>query len=300
MTLIKTDTKNKYIEFLKNKFGVEVFNEMIHDENKLCLKEEISYRTIDTKETINKYSKEICDLLSKGDYSSKDWAFDFPGWIGSLDFNLENVREIMVVGMEPHIDDRSYQTTYGLRKTTNGFEEIKDGNNKNMWKTLYAVFNEQKLANDDECYKEEFLSKIYITDLSHFALKGAANQMKKYPDWIKIRKAVATEFLTKEIEFIKPKFIVSQGNEVARSLENSIFNKDRDWERLDIFDDFKEKQSWYKSTPVLQKFKKGDLEVIHVKLPHLASGYTQRVWKLLDGNENENFRKELNNKIYNF
>ena len=292
--------KEDYKNFLIEKFGKKLLNVMIRNENQLCLKEEIKYDTgINNSEytvkVLDDYPEKIKDKLT--DYALKEWVFDFPGWIGELNFDETNapVRDIMVVGMEPHIEGRYYQTTYGLRKTVNGFGEIKNSNNKNIWKNLYSVFSEEKLSSGEECYEEKFLSRIYITDLSHFAIKGKVNQMKIYSNWRDIRTVVAEEFLIREIKLIKPKYIVSQGNDVAKVIKVIL---EKEFGSPNMFIDFKNKLKGWKSTPILQKFEKNDLKVIHVKLPHLASGQTQWRWKIM--NENENFRNELNKKINNF
>ena len=261
--------EKEFKEFLNKNFGEHITTKLLND-NKLSLKKGDANNIYNGDLEGNK--KKVIELV-ESEYHEKinenDWAFDFPGWIGELDFTKVNVKEILVIGMEPHIGEggRTAQVTYGLRETAdNDFSELGEHlGNRRLWNNLNAVFNndDSKYYNE-ETYKKpldldfkNFLEKIYITDMSHFAIKGTVKKTIAFKDWNNIRSKNATNYISETITLIKPKFIVSQGSKVTGFInKNFDFAKDGD----------------------LTFFRKNQDGIYHIILPHLASGNTNNFW----------------------
>ena len=190
--------------------------------------------------------------------------------------------------MEPHIRDRYYQATYGLRETDDGiYGEIDEGGNKKLWNNLNALFG----VTDD--YKNyEFLSRFYVTDMSHFAVKGFAKLMRDVKEWQKIRSDVAEKFLTREIKLIKPKYIISQGNDVADFIDNRILEKNGKLVKIKTPRDFEQGLLPKRCTgsPMFKKFDIENRSLIHIRLPHLASGNGNYFW--IPASHNAELRKK--------
>ena len=268
--------KEAFINYLKNKFGDEVTDYLL-DQNKLELKEGefVNDRGETNKEKVKEhfsahFGDEFARQSSGENPSFNGWAFDFPGWIGELTFkNNEPAKEIMVIGLEPHIENSDYQVTYGLRKKNSiEFEGKLDTN-------LKALFPHN-----------DFYKQFYITDMCFFAPKGNANLIKKVkPKWSEVRQEAAKKFLSDEIEFIAPKIIISSGLDVAHFVENEILKikleakvikwlpqtKPPDWEFcLEIGN--------LKNLPFITVYEWKYGKVVHLGVPHLASGRTQLFW----------------------
>ena len=291
-------SKEKYVDFLKSKFGYEIVNEMINSTSKIELKmgrrDDIYFKDMSysNKEIVKELVPEYKDIIEK-----EDWAFDFPGWIGDLDFSEENVKEIMVVGMEPHIRETYYQTTYGLRETKpNSFEEINDGNNKKLWSNLNDLFGYSKNHEN-----KEFLSRLYVTDMSHFAVKGKAKEIHKINNWNIIRNNIARKYLLDEIKLIKPKYIISQGNIVADFIDEILHQEIGEAIATKHTSEFKtELPKQCVNSPMIKKYKFNNNQLIHVKLPHIASGNSNYFWTPA---QKENRHKRLTgirNELFEF
>ncbi len=261
--------EKEFRDFLNEKFGEHITNKLL-DKNQLSLNKGATNNIYNGALEENK--KKVIELVGSK-YHEKiyenDWAFDFPGWIGELDFSKVNVKEILVIGMEPHIGagNRTAQVTYGLRETAdNEFCELGEHlGNRRLWNNLNAVFNkdDRKYYSEDTYKKpldldfKNFLEKIYITDMSHFAIKGTVKKTIAFKDWKNIRTENAINYISETITLIRPKFIVSQGSKVADFInENFGFAKD---------DDF-------------TFFRKNQDGIYHIILPHLASGNTNNFW----------------------
>lgn len=172
------------------------------------------------------------------------WAFDFPSWIGTLDFQKENVKDIMIVGLEPHIYDRYYNIAYDMFED-HGYPKIKEpGRNFNIelshkaenyrnsasrfWETMLSVFagedilREIQLGNRDALISE--LKRYYCTDMCFFTVKGDTEAIKKVPRWGAIRHRAALQFLFEEIECIRPKLVVLQGGAGLPLCAETLFN----------------------------------------------------------------------------
>jgi hypothetical protein len=238
---------------------------------------------------LDKNKEQVLKLVEKSNHDEIkkfDWAFDFPGWIGTLDFSKENVKDILVIGMEPHIGEgcRTAQVTYGLRETfENEFCELGEyRSNRILWNNLKSLFSNDSKYYSESDFKEnkidrEFLQRIYITDLSHFAVKGNAKEIQNVLNWKEIREENAKRYISETINLIKPKFIVSQGNEVANFIDNYF----KDYCKGDEMkpDEFNiEKSPRYVNFPHFKSYEYKSNLFIHLKLPHLASGLTNGFW----------------------
>lgn len=262
---------NSFSILLKDKYGDEIYNSLVEGKESLRLKkgykDEVYKNQLENK-VINKF-----DISP----NIKNWAFDFPGWIGDLNNKTKRRnKEIMVIGLEPHISDHSFQVTYGLRETMkNEFDEIGFGNNQRLWNNLFDLFN----SNSKELDKK-FLSRFYITDLCHFAPRGNANLIKQIPTWKKIREKIALNFLPKEIDLLQPKYIVSHGLVACHIIDNKILKKKGiplNWKSpKELNEKFNTR---LKNLPFLSQYEINGKLLYHVGLPHLASGQTHNFWK---------------------
>lgn len=286
--------KEEFKTFLDHNFG-EYITDILLNKTTLSLNQGCSDNLY--QGDLDKNKEQVLKLVEKSNHDEIkkfDWAFDFPGWIGTLDFAKVNVKDILVIGLEPHIGDkyekdgeiidRTVQTTYGLRETGESeYAELGEHlGNRRLWNNLNSIFN-----NNDDYYHTEkyinnqidkdFFQRIYITDLSHFAIKGKAKKMLDVKIWPKIRNDNANEYISKTIELIRPKYIVSQGKDVSnfvnRLLKNEV-NINPNWNNTHFSD---------VNFPYFEFFKINDMtgssfEIIHIILPHLASGNTNNFW----------------------
>jgi len=280
----------EYIQLLENKFGSAIVESIIENSDLLQLKKghanDLYVKNLSehNKDKVKELVSEYPNVVAPEAIEGKEWAFDFPGWIGELNFSSDTIKEIMVIGIEPHIGEsrkaeignRNFQATYGLRETgKNEFGEIDEYKpNIKLWKNLYAIFEYSK-----ENYRSrEFLNRFYITDMAHFAVQGKANEVINIKDWGKIRNEIANRFLQREIELIRPKYIVSQSTDVAKFVEGML---ERTGKRIskkatsEFKTDFPRK---YVTTPTFKKFELNGKIITHLRLPHLASGMTNDFW----------------------
>ena len=115
--------------------------------------------------------------------------------------------------------------------------------------------------------------------MSHFAVQGKANEMLSFKKWKKIRSEVAEIFLPKEIELIRPRFIVSQGNDVADFIEYKFLDKFGKRIAKKSTQDFTTalpKQC--KNSPTFKKYEIFNTELIHLRLPHVGSPNGNYFW----------------------
>lgn len=291
--------KKEYHQFLEEKYGKHVTRTLLVPD-KLELQKGIadSLYTLGyldqnkekVRELLNSYAPTDSNIVEE-----REWAFDFSGWIGELDFSRGSVKEVMVIGMEPHIGKRDFQVAYGLRETEyNEFEELDEyAPNTLMWKNLNSFF-----GHSEDYRSKEFLNRFYITDMCHFAVQGKANLVQKIKGWSKVREAIATYFLKREIELIKPKYIVSQGNNVADFIEYKFLDKVGNLIDKKSTRDFKtDLPSQCANSPKFKKYEIGGRIIIHLRLPHLASGNSNYFWIPAQKEERkmrlESLRKEL-------
>jgi hypothetical protein len=272
--------KEEFKTFLDHNFG-KYITDILLNKNTLSLNQGRSCDLYEGDEEKNK--EQVLKLVEKSNHDEIkkfNWAFDFPGWIGELDFNKENVKDILVIGMEPHIGEgtRTAQVTYGLRETANNeFCELGEHlGNRRLWNNLNSLFNNNDNYYLEERYKnnqidKDFFSQIYITDLAHFAVKGKAKDAK-ITNWKKIRKENADRYISRTIELIRPKYIVSQGKDVSNYINKLLRNQEKtnfEWNSSCFSDN---------RFPNFKCFKVNDNDIIHIILPHLASGNTNNYW----------------------
>lgn len=272
--------QKEYRKFVEGKFGSHVVDKILSSPR-------LELTSTGDKESQEKVASHIVLLEKNMNFSAPNgWGFDFPGWVGNLEkSNGDYRREIMVIGMEPHIEGRDFQVTYGLVETDeNEFMELDWGNNTALWQRLYGMF-----ASEEESYKSRaFLERFYITDLCHFAPKGKAKLVKDN-NWKKIRTSIASKFLSDEIALISPEIIVSQSGPVAGFVDNCILKnigKDTRWRpnyeskgrdgKLNL------PSSKIKYLPFLTEYQLNvnGKKLIHVGLPHIASGFTNHFWNI--------------------
>ena len=178
--------ETEFREFLEKIYGKHITNVLL-EKDYLTLKKGDAEKLYHGD--LEKNKCQVVDLLHKLNHTEdfikqNEWAFDFPGWIGTLDLSQDNVKDILVIGMEPHIGNgqRTAQVTYGLRETADN--EFSDLDNVWLLNNLKNIFTENSEYYPLEKFKKnpiakEFLNRIYITDMSPFAIKGSANQMYK-------------------------------------------------------------------------------------------------------------------------
>lgn len=224
--------------FLNTKYG-ESITEKLYDDGKLYA-ENITKASEDNngQELVKKHLNSLNDNLKLNLQiieNDKNWAFDFSGWVGKLNFKQNNVRDYMVIGLEPHIEEYNYQITYGLsdktpenkqrftiEPTKNEYVNC-EGDSSIIWSNLFKLLASETTMKEVKEEKNEialtnFLNQFYILDLCHFAPKDKANAINGVNKWSGIRKKVADKFLKTEIDLINPKIIIAQGSGVFKEI----------------------------------------------------------------------------------
>jgi uracil-DNA glycosylase len=226
-------------KLFQEKYGEEIYSILL-DELQLKaenIKEKNEADQLIVKRHIEKINQKLgLDL----DVNETNWAFDFSGWTGQLDLSKDNIKEYMIIGLEPHVEWCDYQVTYGLSDNApNGsqrfslkpkdekFEIQSEGDSNIIWTNLLKIMASDKLQSEvfEQGNKQaliDFLNQFYIADLCHFAPQGKANEINKIKDWKNIRLKVASYFLTREIDLIKPKVLITQGNDVFTELKKVL------------------------------------------------------------------------------
>ncbi|MBI5452909.1 hypothetical protein HY945_05610 [Candidatus Gottesmanbacteria bacterium] len=210
---------NKLRTFLYEKYGKVITKELLSEENRIMadkLKKGGEGQSA-TNAQMEKFVEE--GLLREDDYKKINrWSFDFPAWIGEFE-----PKEVMIVGLEPHIQENDYQTVYEFGETSNKSIQA----DHFLWKRLCFLFSEEKEFSEEKKLDTKILQKFYITDLCHFAPKGNANKIKVLKNWKNIRKNVADKFLIQEIELVQPKIILAQGGDAFKFLKKELELIDR-------------------------------------------------------------------------
>jgi hypothetical protein len=305
--------EKEFRAFLDENFGTHNTKALL-DQKKLSLNKGTAKELYEGN--LDQNTEQVLKLVCESHHTEikkYDWAFDFPGWIGTLDFTKVNVKDILVIGMEPHIGDeyekdgeiidRTVQTTYGLRETEEyEYSELSEYlGNRMLWNNLNSIFN-----NNDELYTmdnyknnldPEFLKRIYITDMSQFAVKGLAKQAN-IANWRKIREDNAEKYIVRTINFIMPKYIISQGNAVANFIDRILIDN-KQIEELKPTEFLVGRNTRYKNFPNFKSYELNSNKIIHIRLPHLASGLTNGFWlpnNLLERRPKmDEIRKQLEN-----
>lgn len=263
---------NKLRDFLNEKYGEFIVSDILTKDNKVMAtkekRDDESKRAV--KEQMKKFVKE--DLLGETDYKKiEEWSFDFSAWMGKFE---PKGKEVMIVGLEPHIQENAYQTIYWFGEKSNN--DIREDNPLNklcfrFLNRLCFLFNEEKKFKNNELDKK-ILQKFYITDLCHFTPKGNGNQIQGVSNWKDIRKKVADKFLKKEIEIVKPKIILAQGRDVFKFFEKELALSDIKVQKI---------ETGYKS-PKEYRISFATYENIKViGIPHLGSKHNlpNKFWK---------------------
>lgn len=223
------------LDFFKEKYGEEISQKLLS--NDTLTGENISKENDASQKLVQNHLHEINGKLNLGLLISKSerWAFDFSGWLDSLN----PAKKYMIVGLEPHVERYDYQITYGLSNKTplgeNRFDIDKsksdmircEDDSDIIWSNIFKI-----LANDDQIKEVTedanidtmlaFLKQFYITDLCHFAPKDKAKAVNDIKQWNKIRFEVANHFIKTEIDIVKPKVIITQGNKVFNNLKRIL------------------------------------------------------------------------------
>jgi hypothetical protein len=296
--------KEKFREFLNNNFGEHITDALLESEN-------LKLRKGNAKElyecSLDQNKEQVLKLVNENQSEAiikNRWAFDFPGWIGTLDIKKENVKDILVIGMEPHIGEidnegvnRTAQVTYGLRETGNlEYKELAEYfPNKMLWNNLNSIFGK-----NDQYDDRDFLERIYITDMCHFAVKGKVTETYEIKNWSKIREQNAEKYILETINFIKPKYIVSQSNPVADFVDRYLLQQGtliNEWNPQMFSDELK---GSYRNFPNFKNIEFNKKKIIHIRLPHLASGNTNRFWLPKQPEKRNPKMKEIREKLKEF
>ena len=226
-------------KFYQEKYGSEVCADLFKD-NQLHA-ENIKKFCNERQQVVKQQVKFINESLELSlDIDVTNWAFDFPGWLGKLDITNEHFKKkYMIIGLEPHIEWSDYQITYGLSDIApdgtqrfrldekNKTEIVCQGDSNLIWTNLFKIMASEKQIKEAFVDRNEqtiidFLNQFYIVDLCHFAPQDKAKAVRDIKNWKKIRQKVASNFLPKEIELIKPEVIITQGNGVFSELKKIL------------------------------------------------------------------------------
>lgn len=214
-------------------------------------------------------------LLTKEDYDQGEpWAFDVSSTYADLDANPKI--SIMIIGEDPHVAENDYQAVYGFAQKGVTFEkaEITDKFKKFLIKLFYSEEEVSKMKNGE---LQKFLSKFYVTDLCHFTPQGKNNRKKDVKRWPEIKVETARHFLKKEIEIIKPDYIITHGG-ASRKFLAKIWGIKIKADRI-----------------IGNKVFIGEYNNIKIiGITHLGSGFTTGHWyKNIDATREEFIKKEI-------
>lgn len=195
-------------ELLVDKYGEPIVNKLLSPDYKVIIDNIESYGCGQEKVVYQIRNLSQKGLIPENLTDKIIWAFDFPGWIGNIELEP---KEVMVIGLEPHIQNNDFQIAYGLGECKDGSYTSNHFLINRIHKLLLSNYN-----------LSDAMRKMYITDLCHFAPRGNANQIDDIPNWSKIRENTAKEFLKREIDIIKPKTIIAQGKSSFKFLKKNL------------------------------------------------------------------------------
>jgi hypothetical protein len=225
-------------KLFKEKYGEEIYSELVNDYQ--IITQNIREKNEIDQLKVKNHLAIINDRLDLNlDIHNTNWAFDFSGWSSKLHNGNDQLKKYMIVGLEPHVERYDFQVTYGLSdKTPQGLQrfelnlnnefEIKCNDDSSLiWSNLFKIMADDNQQNEllkkgNEQIMFDFLNQFYIVDLCHFAPQDKAKAINDVKDWDKIRFKVASHYLTKEIDIIKPKVIITQGNGVFKELKKIL------------------------------------------------------------------------------
>lgn len=195
-------------EFLEKKYGKEIISNLIKN-GRINLAKQAPKGT--KQDLVDSQIKKMIELglLSEEDFESgKPWAFDISSTFADL---TETSRiPVMIIGEDPHVQYNDYQAVYGFALNGSEFrkEKITDKFKQHIL-SLFYTNEEIQEKTDSEIL--EFLSNFYVTDLCHFTPQGADNRKLELKSWTAVKERTARYFLEKEIEVVRPKYIVTHG-----------------------------------------------------------------------------------------
>ncbi len=270
-------------QFFHEKYGQPITDDLIGPDFRLRM-EKIKPRG-KAKDAVQ---VQMQQMVAKGLLSDKDfqvfprWAFDFPGWIGGMDFEKERLKEVMIIQLEPHVEKYDYQVVYELGEATGKREfsiniqtqKIVNRSTRDIWNNAVKMLctgpeydSIFKQGNLDALY--HILDKLYITDMCHFAPQGAADLLKQLPWTGKygIRSKVASHFMHQEIKLINPKLLVASGGEVIKAAEQ-LFNG---YQKELVFGPGKLKTNNLQNLPQLFKMTNKNEQFHLLQIPHIGT-----------------------------
>lgn len=225
----------------QDKYGEEIYSKLVTDFQLNA--EKITPANKPDQLIVKRHIERINQNLGLGlCINGTNWAFDFSGWTGQLDLKKNNLKEYMIIGLEPHVERYDFQVTYGLSDKTpqgsqrfsldleNKFIQCNDDSSL-IWTNLFKIVASDKQQSEvfekgNRATMLNFLNQFYITDLCHFAPQEKAKAINDIKGWKNIRHKVASQFLPCEINQIKPKVLITQGNNVFTELKQILkFNE---------------------------------------------------------------------------
>ncbi len=276
------NTPQAFIELMTRKYGSPIVHELL-DLTDITLKPGgIKPKNPKGQELVRVQLRTLIHALPTKLHSlklneSNGWAFDFPGWLGNLDFRKKNVKDIMIIGSEPHIEEHDYQIVYGLHEG----KHLKFFTEDKLWRRILKLLTGDYILNDFTRIRKE-LNRLYITDVCFFAPQGKVKALSNYKDWNPIViPTMADLFLREEISLIKPRVIISQGALAFKELVR-LLGIDRTIKFSRHFHP--------KLVNLPQIAEKG--ETFLLGLPHMASGNLNFFWK-----EEDNMIRRLRSDI---
>ena len=110
--------EEEFVLLLHSKFG-DAVTERLFQKNKIR-SEGIRWKNKDDQLLVKDHLNKLNDHLVLGLEINQhnQWTFDFPGWLGELNFKKSSVKRIMVIGLELHVERFDFQITYGLSDNT--------------------------------------------------------------------------------------------------------------------------------------------------------------------------------------
>lgn len=298
------DRLKNYLGLLNDMYGKNITSNMTeYKNNKLFLKNAIelnkamfAYDRIikmegckgnfeDEKNSscLNKYEKKGIDFFNR--------PMEFPGWLGNLDFNNDNpAKKLMIIGEAAGPANKTHvNISFGLGnlyindkgnlnnpKTNKLFDQLEHEpiiqKSLNKWNLSSLKNYKSSLFNDLWKYLSEIFSDFfqivkkntYITDLvmcnnrSNEGIKGNAI-------WRSCIKNCVNNLL-REIEYIRPRVILFQGNNSYHRLKRFIKKNIKEESVTEFYSD--KNEYFFSKFPKFGKITFNDLEIVFLKIYH--------------------------------
>ncbi len=276
--------------FLESKYGKYVTDQLVTKDNKVML-DNINKNGIEQQEEVIKHIASLQDkdgnklIPERFLLNNAEWGMDFSSWIGTLN----DKKEYLFIGAEPHISN-NYQLVYDFgshnEKTIEQDAVTQFNRESDIWHYLTKIFVKDLTSKNIA----SFLSKCYITDLSHIVPKGCG-QVKdickvlniSVNEWVNFRTSVAKNFLPAEIKAVNPRFVILHGNasrDYFRDILGVVYNTP-----------YPIKNSPYKIlTGEFNGYK-------IISIPHLKGDMRNKLWKCKKFPERPESAKEILNLL---